>query len=269
MVVEDNQGSQVVIGKLLKREKINTHAVSQGMEAIKALKDKKFDCMILDLGLPDMTGFELLNKISKDDSLAKPPVVVYTSRELTPEENNQLMQYTNSIVIKGVNSPERLLSEVTLFLHTVTTSLPKSQQEPIPMIRDKGLILKGRKILLVDDDMRNTFALSKILAKYGMNIALADNGKVALEKLKQEPDVDLVLMDIMMPVMDGYEAITKIREQAQFSVLPIIALTAKAMKGDREKCIDIGANDYMAKPLDMDKLLTLMKVLLDDKYEKK
>jgi CheY-like chemotaxis protein/signal transduction histidine kinase len=269
LVVEDNRGSQLIIGKILKSEKIKTHVVSKGLEALEILKKKNFDCMILDLGLPDITGFELLDRVSNDESYTKPPVIVYTARELTTEENQRLMQYTNSIVIKGMNSPDRLLSEITLFLHTVTTSLPENQQEPIKMIRDKDQVLKDQKVLLVDDDMRNTFALSKILSKHGMKVILADNGKVALEKSQQEQDADLILMDIMMPVMDGYEAIKKIRQQDQFVDLPIIALTAKAMKGDRQKCIDTGANDYMAKPLDVDKLLTLMKVLLDGKYEKK
>lgn len=267
LVVEDHKGSQVAIAKLLNSEKVKTFMVSQGMEALKLLESRTFDCMVLDLGLPDISGFELLDKISADKALPKPPVIIYTARELTEGENQQLRQYTNSIVIKGSSSPERLLSEVTLFLHTVSSSLPVARQIHTPMIREKNMALKDRKILLVDDDMRNTFALSKTLSKYGMNVILADNGKVALDKLQQDPDVDLVLMDIMMPVMDGYEAIKKIREQNQFSELPIIALTAKAMKGDRQKCIDIGANDYMAKPLNVDKLLTLMKVFLDARYE--
>ena len=269
LVVEDNQEGQVAIEKLLKSEKIKMHMVRLGMEALNLLKEKQFDCMILDLGLPDITGFELLDRISADNSLTKPPVIIYTARDLTPEENQRLMQFADSIVIKGMNSPERLLSEITLFLHTVTTSIPGTQQRPTPMVRKKDMVLKDRKILLVDDDMRNTFALSKVLTKYGMNVILADNGKMALEKIQEEPDTDLVLMDIMMPIMDGYEAIEKIREQDQFAKTPIIALTAKAMKGDRQKCIDIGASDYMAKPLDIEKLLSLMKIFLDNKYEEK
>jgi CheY-like chemotaxis protein/methyl-accepting chemotaxis protein len=269
LVVENNEEGQIAIGNLLKSEKIKTHMVGLGMEALSLLREKKFDCIVLDLSLPDITGFELLEKIDADSSLIKPPVIVYTASELTQEENQKLMQFTDSIVIKGMNSSERLLSEITLFLHTVTTSIPGAQKKSTSMVRGKDMILKGRKILLVDDDMRNTFALSKILTKYGMKVILADNGKMALEKMQEEPDMDLVLMDIMMPIMDGYEAIEKIREQIQFANLPIIALTAKAMKGDRQKCIDIGASDYMAKPLDIDKLLSLMKIFLDGKYEKK
>ena len=269
LVVEDNPEGQIAITKLLKSEKIKTHMVRQGMEALKLLREKKFDCLILDLDLPDITGLELLDKIGADNSLTKPPVIVYTASELTQEENQKLMQFADSIVIKGINSPDRLLSEITLFLHTVTTSIPSAQQKITSMTREKDLVLKDRKILLVDDDMRNTFALSKVLAKRGMKVILADNGKMALEKMQEEPDMDLVLMDIMMPIMDGYEAIEKIREQDQFSDLPIIALTAKAMKGDRQKCIDIGASDYMAKPVDVDRLLSLMKIFLDNKYEKK
>ena len=269
LVVEDNPEGQIAITKLLKSEKIKTHMVRQGMEALKLLREKKFDCLILDLDLPDITGLELLDEIGADNSLTKPPVIVYTASELTHEENQKLMQFADSIVIKGINSQDRLLSEITLFLHTVTTSIPGAQQKTTSMTREKDLVLKDRKILLVDDDMRNTFALSKVLTKRGMKVILADNGKMALEKMQEEPDTDLVLMDIMMPIMDGYEAIEKIREQDQFSDLPIIALTAKAMKGDRQKCIDIGASDYMAKPVDVDRLLSLMKIFLDNKYEKK
>jgi CheY-like chemotaxis protein len=191
-----------------------------------------------------------------------PPIIINTGKDLSQEEFKELNRFTDSIVIKGANSPDRLLDEVSLFLHSVHKSLPPEQKERIRMVRDSDEALKGRKVLLVDDDLRNTFALSKVLRKHGLDVVMADNGKLALDKLESEAGIELVIMDIMMPVMDGYEAIGRIRTMPQFQSLPIIALTAKAMTGDREKCIERGANDYMTKPLDTDKLLSLIRVWL-------
>ena len=191
-----------------------------------------------------------------------PPVIIYTGRELTEEENRFLTQYSSSVVLKGNHSLERLLDETLLFLHSLESSLPDKQRRMLRMIHDKDQVLSGKKILLVDDDLRNAFALSNVLQQYGMNIILADNGEMALVKIQEEHDLDLIIMDIMMPVMDGYEAITKIRKMESGKKIPVIALTAKAMPEDRHKCISSGADDYMAKPVDVDKMLSMMRVWL-------
>jgi CheY-like chemotaxis protein len=262
LVVEDDLNNQKAIHELLKHKKVDIHSVSKGIEALQLLRSQPFDCVILDLTLPDMTGFELLQQLVVDSEGSIPPIIINTGKELTQEEYKELNQFTDSIVIKGANSPDRLLDEVSLFLHSVHKSLPQAHKEMIRMVRDSDETLKGRKILLVDDDLRNTFALSKILRKHGLDVVMADNGKLALDKLEVESGIELVIMDIMMPVMDGYEAIGHIRTMPKFQSLPIIALTAKAMTGDREKCIERGANDYMTKPVDTDKLLSLIRVWL-------
>jgi tubulin-specific chaperone A len=190
------------------------------------------------------------------------PIIVYTGKVLTKEDEMQLKQYAESIIIKGVRSEERLLDEVTLFLHRIESDLPEVQQQKLRMLHDKEMVLFDKTILMVDDDIRNVFALSSVLEEKGMTTIIAENGKDALELLQDHPDIDLVLMDIMMPEMDGYEAMKEIRKQPQFSKLPIIALTAKAMKGDRQNCIDAGANDYLSKPVDIDKLISLLRVWL-------
>jgi len=191
-----------------------------------------------------------------------PPVIVYTGKELTREEEEQLRTYAESIIVKGARSEERLLDETSLFLHRVVSNMPRKEQKVIPNLQDKDSVFKNKRILLADDDMRNVFAMSKILREKGMEVLKAEDGRKALNVLEQEPDIHLVLMDIMMPIMDGYETMKKIREQAQFTKLPIIALTAKAMMGDREKCIESGASDYLAKPVDMERLLSMMRVWL-------
>jgi CheY-like chemotaxis protein len=221
-----------------------------------------FDCLVLDLELADISGFDLLDTIKGDAALSHLPIIVYTGKELTRDEELYLKQYTESIIIKGVKSPERLLDEVTLFLHRVEADLPEAQQRKLRMLHDQEDVLRGRTILMVDDDIRNVFALSNVLEEKGMQVLIAGNGVEALELLETQPALDLVLMDIMMPEMDGYEAMQAIRNQAKFSTLPIIALTAKAMKGDRQKCLDAGANDYLSKPVDTSKLLSLLRVWL-------
>lgn len=262
LVVEDDLNNQKAIHELLKHKKVDIHSVSTGKDGLQLMRSQPFDCVILDLTLPDMTGFELLQQLVVDSEGSIPPIIINTGKELTQEEYKELNHFTDSIVIKGANSPDRLLDEVSLFLHSVHKSLPQAHKEMIRMVRDSDESLKGRKILLVDDDLRNTFALSKVLRKHGLDVVMADNGKLALDKLESETGIELVIMDIMMPVMDGYEAIGHIRTMPKFQSLPIIALTAKAMTGDREKCIERGANDYMTKPVDTDKLLSLIRVWL-------
>ena len=210
-----------------------------------------------------MTGFEWLERMGKAaGENGTPPVIVYTARELTEEENRRLSRYTGSIVIKGAKSPERLLDEVTLFLHSVESTLSSDQREIIRMQHNPDKMLQGRTLLLADDDLRNTFALSKLLKGHGMNILIADNGQMALEKLREDRSIELVIMDIMMPVMDGYQAMREIRAQKSLQEIPIIALTARAMPEEQEKCMAAGANDYLTKPVDIERLLTLLRVLL-------
>jgi len=217
--------------------------------------------MILDLGLPGIGGVSLLEQCTRERLLV-PPVVVYSARDLSDQETMALKEYTDSIVIKGARSPERLIDEVTLFLHSVQSKLPSSQQRAIqPVISaEKGLV--GRAILVVDDDMRNAFALSKVLRARGLKVLIAQDGQKALNQLDEGSEIDVVLMDIMMPGMDGYTAIREIRKRSRFQTLPVIALTAKAMIGDREKCIQAGADDYLSKPVDIDALLAMLRVQL-------
>ena len=213
-----------------------------------------------------MSGAELLGRLKNEKQLVIPPVIIYTGKELTEKEAEELEQYADSIIVKGVKSEERLLDETSLFLHRVIKSMPENRQKIIAGLYNKEDIFKGRKILLVDDDMRNLFAISKVLKKKEINVLKAENGKKALEVLAEEKNIELVLMDLMMPVMDGYEAIKQIRLQPGLSKLPIIALTAKAMVGDREKSIEAGANDYISKPVDMERLLSLMRIWLYKDY---
>jgi len=262
LIIEDDDTMRNQIIEVIGREEVSPTGVSSGEEAIEMLRLIKFDCIVMDLGLPDMTGFELLKKLEAEHKQDLPPVIIYTGKELTQEENAELKKHTDSIIIKGVKSEERLLDETALFLHRVVDNLPKDKQQIISSLHDKDAIFRGKKVLIVDDDMRNLFALSKVLDDKGMIVIEAENGKVALEKLEKESDIDIVLMDIMMPIMDGYETMRQVRLKKEFKNLPIIALTAKAMKDDHERCIKAGANDYLTKPLDIDKLVSLMNVWL-------
>ncbi|MFQ5676752.1 MAG: response regulator, partial [bacterium] len=262
LIVEDDENTQKGIMKLLGSDEINQTVVSLGKEAVQKVQSGSYDCMILDLSLPDISGFDVLDELSRSDSAATPPVIVYTGKELTRDEEAELQKYTGSIVIKGVRSEERLLDETALFLHRVVDKLPARKKTMISKLHEGDSLFKGKKILIVDDDVRNTFAISKILQEKGMEVCKAANGQKALESLEKTSDIDLVLMDIMMPVMDGYEAMKRIREQERFRNLPVLALTAKAMKDDRERCIAAGANDYLPKPVDIDRLLSLMRVWL-------
>jgi len=263
LVVEDDKKSQIAIQSLLRKKDLEITCIGMGAAALARVSEEFFDCIILDLSLPDMTGFDWLSALAeKVDSDRLPPVIIYTAKELTEEENRKLSQYTGSIVIKGVHSSERLLDEVTLFLHSVESTLSKDQQTMIRMQHNPDKVLRDRTVLLVDDDLRNTFALSKMLKKHGMNVVIADNGKMALEKLEQHEDVELVIMDIMMPVMDGYEAMRALRGRKKWEKLPVIALTARVMPEEQEKCMAAGANDYLTKPVDIEHMLTLMRVWL-------
>lgn len=264
LIVEDDNVQRNHISGLIQDNSVIVTAVESSKDALKQLSEKTFDCMIMDLSLPDMSGFDLLAKLSNESSTYSfPPVIVYTARDLTMEEEQKLRLYSGSIIIKGAKSPERLLSEVTLFLHKVETELPPERQKMLRDLRSREKNLEDRSILVVDDDVRNIFALTSALETHGAKILSARNGKEALEKLS--PQIDLVLMDIMMPEMDGYEAMRRIRLSENYKDLPVIALTAKAMKDDKEKCIEAGANDYLPKPIEMEKLLSLIRVWLPQK----
>jgi HAMP domain-containing protein/CheY-like chemotaxis protein len=262
LIVEDNDIERQSITELLGYEDIEMVTASTGGEALEAMSQQAFDCVVLDLRLPDMTGFELLEKMHAEPALADIPVVVFTGKELKPEEQKQLKTMAKSIVLKDVQSPERLLDETALFLHRVVTDLPPEKQNILERLHNSKEVLRGRKVLVVDDDARNIFALTSVLENQEMDVVSATNGRQAIEILQNSSDVSLVLMDIMMPEMDGYETMRKIRNIPDFRTLPILALTAKAMKGDREKCLDAGASDYIAKPVNTDQLVSLMRVWL-------
>jgi len=262
LIIEDNENSRKAMRILIGNGDVKCFEAETGKEALAMYQQNHIDCIILDIGLPDMSGFDLIHKLENIKDHSIPPIIVYTGKELTKEENNELQKYAESIIIKGVKSEERLLDETALFLHRTISNMPKSKQLIINNLYDKEAVFHAKKILLADDDMRNLFALSKILKERGMEIIKAENGKNALEMLELHPDIALVLMDIMMPEMDGYEAMKQIRSNVKFKNLPVIALTAKAMKDDKQKCIDAGANDYITKPIDVERLLSLMRVWL-------
>ena len=262
LIVEDNDIERQSIAELLGHDDIELIFAATGTEALAMLLDEDVDCVVLDLRLPDMTGFELLAKMHAEPSLISIPVVVFTGQDLTADEQSQLKHMAKSIVLKDVQSPERLLDETALFLHRVVADLPPQKQAMLERLHGSNEVLRGRKILVVDDDARNIFALTSLLENHEMEIISTTNGRTAIEIIEHTPDLSIVLMDIMMPDMDGYETIRRIRANSQFSTLPILALTAKAMKGDREKCLDAGASDYIAKPVDTDQLLSLMRVWL-------
>ncbi|TMN15661.1 response regulator, partial [Pseudoxanthomonas sp. X-1] len=260
LIVEDDRNLRENLRRLLAHEGLDITAVGSIAEAMEQLAAVTFDCMVTDLALPDGSGYDLLERMGERESGAFPPVIVYTGRALTREEEQRLRRYSKSIIIKGARSPERLLDEVTLFLHSVEASLPSDQQRLLREARKRDAVLDGRTILLAEDDVRNIFALSSVLEPLGVKLEIARNGREAVERLAQDQEVDLVLMDIMMPEMDGLTAMRQIRTQRRHQNLPIIALTAKAMADDRERCLEAGANDYIAKPIDVDKLVSLCRV---------
>jgi CheY-like chemotaxis protein len=239
--------------------------VGTAIEALEALERQEFDCMVLDLGLPDMSRFDLIDQVQERQQHRTLPIIVYTGSELSQEQQNRLKGTTDTVIIKNARSPERLLAETALFLHRVESNLPEEKQHMIRQVREHDPRLLGRRVLVVDDDMRNIFALTSILESRGMEVAYAENGEAALALLQSGADsVDVVLIDVMMPGMDGYQTTREIRRRPGLEKLPVIAVTAKAMKGDREKCLEAGANDYMAKPVDTDQLLSILRVWLYD-----
>jgi CheY-like chemotaxis protein/CHASE3 domain sensor protein len=262
LIVEDDKAHASALVALLEERDISISVAETGEQAIRLLSDEPFDCIVLDLGLADMSGFNLLEHIRNLEQNRHIPVIIHTGQELSAEDTRRLQHYSESIIIKGAKSPERLLNEVTLFLHVMESRLPPDKQRMIRTSLDTETLLTGKKVLLVDDDMRNLFSLSSVLAEKGMRIVEAENGKVALARLEEHPDVNIVLMDVMMPEMDGYETTRRIRKDPRFAGLPIIALTAKAMKGDRQACLEAGASDYITKPVDTDRLLSLLRVWL-------
>jgi CheY-like chemotaxis protein/signal transduction histidine kinase/HAMP domain-containing protein len=262
LIVEDNPAEQISITELLQHDDIEVHSATTGAAALSKLASEPWDCMVLDLKLPDMSGFDLLEHVARVEALAELPVVVFTGRPLSPEEDSRLRKMARSIVVKGVESPERLFDETCLFMHRVVGNLAPRQRDMIYRLHDSHEDLVGRTVLVVDDDARNIFALSSVLERKGMRVLTANNGSDALRLVEQTPRLAIVLMDIMMPEMDGYEVMEIIRQRPALRRLPIIALTAKAMKGDREKCLEAGASDYLAKPVDTDQLISALQVWL-------
>jgi signal transduction histidine kinase/CheY-like chemotaxis protein/HAMP domain-containing protein len=262
LVVEDDEVARQSIVELIGAGDVETTTVGTGEEALAELQRQRFDCMVLDLGLPDMTGFQLITRVKGEIGLRKLPTVVYTGKQLTTREDAELRRLAESVVIKDAGSPERLLDETALFLHRVTAHLPEGKQRMLEQLHRTDPVLTGRKVLIVDDDVRNIFALTTFLERSEMQVLYAESGRDGIARLQDHADIDAVLMDVMMPEMDGYQTMRAIRGNPKFRQLPIIAVTAKAMKGDREKCIEAGASDYIAKPVDMDQLLSLLRVWL-------
>src|SRR6185312_15256941 len=263
LVVEDDPAQRQSMVELIGHEDVEITAVSSAEEALEKLRSTHFDCMVLDLGLdggPD--GFNLLETVKSDPAMQDLPIIIYTGKDLSQAEVTRLRKFAETIIVKDVKSPERLLDETALFLHRVEARLPEQKRRMLERLHNTDAVFAGKHVLVVDDDVRNIFSLTSVLEAHGMNVSFAENGRDALTTLDSTPGIDLVLMDVMMPEMDGYETMRAIREKSQFRALPIIALTAKAMKGDREKCIAAGASDYITKPVDTDQLLSLMRVWL-------
>ncbi|MGA6981320.1 MAG: response regulator, partial [Candidatus Sulfotelmatobacter sp.] len=262
LVVEDNPGEQLSIRELLGYDDIDVTVVATGEEAVQTVSQKSFDCVVLDLRLPDISGFDVLERFRDVPAASDLPVVVFTGKELSPEEDARLHSLARSVVVKGVESPERLLDETALFLHRVIADLPVEKQRMLDRLHRSDDALVGKKVLVVDDDVRNIFALSSVIERRGMSVITAGTGREAIAKLESTPDVAIVLMDIMMPEMDGYETMQVIRQNPRFRRLPIVALTAKAMKGDRERCLEAGASEYLAKPVNTEQLLSSLRMWL-------
>ena len=262
LIVEDDERERKSMVDLIGSEGVETSAVGSVDEALKALTDTRFDCLVLDLSLGGGSGFELLEKMAKKPELKAIPVIVYTGRDLTQQEETRLKKFARSIILKDARSPERLLAETTLFLHRVEAQMSGPKRKMLHDAAGADTIFKGRKVLIVDDDVRNIYALATVLEDAGMSVVFAENGREGIEMLQKTPGVGIVLMDVMMPEMDGYETMRRVRQMPEYRTLPILALTAKAMKGDREKCLAAGASDYVTKPVDPDQLLSLMRVWL-------
>ncbi|MEH1947474.1 MAG: response regulator, partial [Nostoc sp.] len=262
LVVEDDDTQRLSIVELIGNSDVSTTAVADGATALEAIRTQHFDCLVLDLGLPDMTGFELIEQIKLLPNGKTLPIIVYTGKEISKVQETELRRIAETIIIKDVRSPERLLDETALFLHRVQANLPAPKRQILEQLHSQDYLLTGKKALIVDDDMRNIFALTSMLERYQIEVVYAENGREGITLLENTPDIDVVLMDVMMPEMDGYETTRTIRQNERFKSLPIIALTAKAMQGDREKCIEAGASDYITKPVDTEQLLSLLRVWL-------
>jgi CheY-like chemotaxis protein/signal transduction histidine kinase/HAMP domain-containing protein len=262
LIVEDDENQRQSIIELVGNSDVATTAVSTGSEALEAVRSHDYDCVVLDLGLPDMDGFELIEQIKQSPNGEALPIIVYTGREITKAQETQLRRMAETIIVKDVRSPERLFDETALFLHRVHANLPAPKRQILEQLQNSDPLLAGKKVLIIDDDVRNIFALTSVLERYQMQVIYAENGSDGIEILHNNPDTNIILMDVMMPEMDGYETTHRIRCNPQFASLPIIALTAKAMQGDREKCIEAGASDYITKPVDTEQLLSLLRVWL-------
>ncbi|HXP52469.1 MAG TPA: response regulator, partial [Bacteroidia bacterium] len=259
LVIEDNELESSQIVKLLKEDNIEITIASTGEKALQLLSNKTFDTVILDYTLPDISGLDLIKKIN-NDKLTLVPIIVYSAKDFSKRELSQLNKMSSRIVLKDVNSLERLLEETMMFLHVNYTKFSLEKRRIMENYRMKGDILAGKKVLVVDDDVRNLFAITTVFERYNIDVITAESGKDAIEIMNDSNDIEMVLMDIMMPEMDGYETMQKIRREHKNNTLPIIAVTAKAMKGDRQKCIEAGASDYITKPLKMDQLLSMMRI---------
>src|SRR5262249_44403828 len=260
LLVEDDEIQRMSIRDLIGNGDVKTTVVGTGKDALAAIQSEKYDCMILDLGLPDMSGAELLEQVKNSPSSRSLPIVIYTARELLEEEEARLKRLAESIVIKDARSPERLLDQTAMLRHRNVSKLPDRQRKILENLHQGAL--EGKKVLLVDDDIRNIFAMTSVLERFKMRVVSAENGKDAIQLLMDQVDVDVVLMDIMLPTMDGYTTIRAIREISEFKDLPIIAVTAKAMKGDREKCIAAGASDSLCKPVEPEQLRSTLRLWL-------
>jgi CheY-like chemotaxis protein len=259
LVIEDDKRESQSIVELIRDDDLEIDTAETGAEALSKLAETRYDCVVLDLRLPDMTGFDLLEKIHADPAAHDVPIIVFTGRELNAEEDRQLRRAAKSIIVKGVESPERLLDETALFLHRAVSTMAPAKQKIVRRLHESDESLRRKRVLVVDDDVRNIFALSSVLERHGMDVITAGTGQEAIGKVATDEDIDLVMMDIMMPGMDGYDTIRAIRARPESRVLPIIAVTAKAMKGDREKCLEAGASDYLAKPVVTDQLLGVLR----------
>jgi CheY-like chemotaxis protein len=262
LVVEDDPRQRASTCALLEADDVELVGVGTMHEALAELARASFDCMVLDLALPDGSGYDLLETMAEGEQYAFPPVIVYTGRDLGPDDEQRLRRYSKSIIIKGARSPERLLDEASLFLHQMESTLPPDRQRMLRAAREREAAFEGRRILVVEDDVRNVFALTGLLEPRGAVVEIARNGREAVERLARAPLPNLVLMDIMMPEMDGLSAMREIRTGLALTDVPIIALTAKAMRDDQERCLAAGANDYVPKPIDVDRLLSLCRVWL-------
>jgi len=257
LVIEDDAAQRMAIRELVGDETVEVVEAASAAEGLAALRNQGVSCIILDLMLPDMSGFKLIEQIRAEHQQL--PVIIYTGKDLSRKEEEQLNRLAQTIIVKDVRSPERLFDQTALWLHRDVSKLPADKRDLLRRLHDPNTILAGKKILIVDDDIRNIFAMTSLLERYKINVISAETGKAGIEALQKAGDIDLVLMDIMLPEMDGYDTMRAIRQMYSFNQLPIVALTAKAMKGDREKCIDAGASDYIAKPIETEELLSLLR----------